>query len=85
MSRTAWQPLNWVNVQKIELGSFIVVARPDGKSWSGILRASEPAGILLANSNNRTDIHFLLNPTASFTILQPPKWELGFGHPRLGL
>lgn len=85
MSRTTWQPLNSANIGKVELNSFVVVARPDGKSWSGILIAKGSDSFALANANMRTVLHYMLNPTASFTVMSTPKWELGFGQPRLNL
>ena len=84
MSRSAWQPLNKANVEKIEIGAFVVIARPDGKSWSGILQTKEHDGLGLRNANIVTGLHYVMNPTASFVILTSPKWELGFGQPRLG-
>lgn len=85
MSRSAWQPLNQVNLSKVEEDSFIVVARPDGKSWAGLMKEWNMSGVVIANANTRTDLHFALNPTASFQVLTKPKWELGFGQPRLDL
>lgn len=67
----------------IEFGSLLIVARPDGKSWSGILNGSSKDSIILANANNRVELHFVLNPTASYMVLPKPKWELGFGERRL--
>lgn len=85
MSRSAWQPLNQVNLEKHELGVFIVVARPDGKSWSGILGWKDKNSFTIKNANSKVDLHYSLNPTASFQILPLPKWEIGFGDRRLDL
>ncbi len=81
-----WQPFGpkaFEGATGVEFGTFLVVARPDGKSWSGILDGSDKASIIIKNSNNRTELHFVLNPTASFMVLPKPKWELGFGERRL--
>ena len=85
MSRLAWQPLNKVTIGKLEINSLGVIARPDGKSWSGILVDRTNNGLALRNANVRFDLHYALNPTASFQVLTLPKWELGFGQPRLPL
>lgn len=85
MSRTLWQALNEGNLSKVEMGTLLVVARPDGKSWSGILMNKPKGGLTLRNAHATFDIHLALNPTASFTILVPPEWKLGFGERRLPL
>lgn len=85
MNTVHWQPLTKENIAKVELGDFLVVARPDGKSWSGILNGKPRDGLIISNANTATHIHFILNPTASFVIMTKPKWELGFGQPRLDL
>ena len=85
MTTPKWQPFGPKPFEgaNIEFGSLLVVARPDGKSWSGILHGNDKNGIILQNANSRTELHFVLNPTASFMILPKPKWELGFGERRL--
>ena len=62
-----------------------MVARPDGRSWSGILHNFDTEGFSLENSNQMTQLSYARNKTASFCILTPPKWELGFGERRLDL
>lgn len=87
MTAPKWQPFGPKPFEgmNIEFGTFILVARPDGKSWSGILHGNTKNGIALKNANSITELHFILNPTASFMVLPKPKWELGFGQPRLPL
>lgn len=88
MTTPKWQPFGpraFEGAAGVEFGSFIIVARPDGKSWSGILGGSDKASITIANANNRTELHFAMNPTASFMVLPKPKWEIGFGERRLPL
>lgn len=85
MTTPKWQPFNKANFAKVELRSFVVVARPDGKSWSGILNGKPRDGIILSNANTATHLHFAVNPTASFMVLPIPEWKIGFGQPQLPL
>lgn len=78
-----WKPFIPGAIKDPEAGTFIVVARPDGKSWSGVIQTSTQRYVILRNVNKSTELHFDLNPTASFTILEPPRWEIRFGQPRL--
>ena len=78
-----WITLSPQAIENIEMGTFLLVARPDGKSWSGILDGKSKSSFILRNANNRTELHFALNPTASYIVVAPPKWEIKFGQPRL--
>ena len=65
------------------MGTFLLVARPDGKSWSGILDRATKTSFALRNANHFVELHYALNPTASYIVVVPPKWEIKFGQPRL--
>lgn len=78
-----WQPFTAAKIKEVETGTLIVIARQDGKSWSGIVHTSTGRSVTLRNSNSLVELHFDLNPTASFAVLDKPVWEIKFGQPRL--
>ena len=84
-AQSVWQPFNFQTVKGIEHGSFVAVARPDGKAWIGIIHNSKAEGVAIRNANQITELHYTLNPTASIAVLSVPKWNIGFGQPRLPL
>lgn len=78
-----WIALSPQAIANLDLGTFLLVARPDGKSWSGILDGKDKFGFILRNSNSRVELHFAKNPTASYLVIPIPKWSIQFGQPRL--
>lgn len=82
--------MNWLRFSAetallIPLGRLVIIARPDGKSWSGILTERTPQGVHLVNRNTSTYIGFGANPTASIQDLSIPKWNVRLGDPKLPL
>src|SRR3546814_1278349 len=59
-----WITLSPNAIKNLDYGTFMMVARPDGKSWSGTLDGSDANGFILKNGNIRTELTFARNPTA---------------------
>src|SRR3546814_1779247 len=78
-----WITLSPNAIKNLDYGTFMMVARPDGKSWSGTLDGSDANGFILKNGNIRTELTFARNPTASYLVIPRPKWNLEFGTQRL--
>src|SRR3546814_12706572 len=70
-------------IKNLDYGTFMMVARPDGKSWSGTLDGSDANGFILKYGNIRTELTFARNPTASSLVIPRPKWNLASGTQRL--
>src|SRR3546814_17960102 len=77
-----WITLSPNAIKNLDYGTFMMVARPDGKSWSGTLDGSDANGFILKNGNIRTELTFASNPTASYLVIPRPKWNLEFGPQR---
>src|SRR3546814_14417575 len=74
-----WITLSPNAIKNLDYGTFMMVARPDGKSWSGTLDGSDANGFILKNGNIRTELTFARNQTASYLVIPRPKWKLEFG------
>src|SRR3546814_7634913 len=61
-----WITLSPNAIKNLDYGTFMMVARPDGKSWSGTLDGSDANGFILKNGNIRTELTFARNPTDSY-------------------
>src|SRR3546814_11996777 len=68
-----WITLSPNAIKNLDYGTFMMVARPDGKSWSGTLDGSDANGFILKNGNIRTELTFARNPTASYLVIPRPK------------
>lgn len=78
-----WQALTPAAIKNLDKDTFVLVARPDGKSWSGIIVAKNPHEFTLRNGNILTSLSYQRNPTACFTLIPVPRWTLEFGQARL--
>src|SRR3546814_17334519 len=70
-----WVTLSPNAIKNLDYGTFMMVARPDGKSWSGTLDGSDANGVILKNGKIRTELTFARHQTASYLVIPRPKWN----------